>query len=68
MTFDGALWPQYAWGAIAQGLAAGGAAPQAAAAAARARLELKRFAEGIDDARAREAFLRIPINLVIAGT
>jgi tetratricopeptide (TPR) repeat protein len=67
VSFDGALWPHYVRWAMAQGLAAGGAVAAAAAAAAQARTELRRFAEQIGDARARRAFLSVPVNERIAG-
>jgi tetratricopeptide (TPR) repeat protein len=67
-SFEGAFWPHYAWWAAAQGLTAGGDTAAAGVAAARARSELARFADRIDDARARAAFSRIPVNVRIAET
>ncbi|HEY2476440.1 MAG TPA: AAA family ATPase [Candidatus Cybelea sp.] len=67
-SFEGAFWPQYAWWAAAQGLAAGGAEREARDAATRARLELDGFAQRITDAPTRSAFLRLPINASIAQT
>jgi tetratricopeptide (TPR) repeat protein len=64
-SFDGAFWPQYAWWAASQGLAAGGDASEARRAAARARLELAEFAERIGDEATRSAFLRVPVNATI---
>lgn len=66
-SFDGAFWPQYAWWAASQGLAAGGDASEAGEAATRARRELHAFAERIGDDRTRTAFLQVPINSTIAG-
>jgi len=65
-SFDGAFWPQYAWWAASQGLAAGGDASGAREAAARARRELHAFAERIADEQTRKAFLLVPINATIA--
>jgi DNA-binding SARP family transcriptional activator/tetratricopeptide (TPR) repeat protein len=65
--FAGALWPHYVRWAVAQGLGAGGQAERAAAEAARARDEMRAFAERIDDERARGAFLAVPINVAIAA-
>ena len=67
-SFDGAFWPQYAWWAAAQGLAAGGAELEAAEARARARRELQAFAGRIDDEQTRAAFLQVPINATILET
>jgi DNA-binding SARP family transcriptional activator len=66
-SFEGAFWPHYIWWAMAQGLAAGGAAARASVAAAQARAEVVRFAERIEDSRLREAFLSVPVNARIAG-
>ena len=66
VSFDGAFWPQYAWWAASQGLAAGGDASGAREAAARARRELHAFAERIADEQTRKAFLLVPINATIA--
>lgn len=63
----GAFWPHYVWWAAAQGLKAGAAHEPAREAAERARAELSRFAERINDARTRETFLSIPINQRIAS-
>jgi DNA-binding SARP family transcriptional activator/predicted ATPase len=65
-SFDGVFWPHYAWWAAAHGLAAGGAEREAREASARARAELKAFAERIADERMRAAFLLVPINARIA--
>ena len=65
-SFSGAFWPQYAWWAAAQGLAAGGAGEDARDALARARRELETFAGRIADESTRNAFLRVPINTTIA--
>ncbi len=67
-SFDGAFWPQYAWWAASQGLAAGEAASEACEAEARARHELRAFAERIADEATRNAFLHLPINVRIAAT
>ncbi|HKE36090.1 MAG TPA: hypothetical protein VKB39_01570, partial [Candidatus Baltobacteraceae bacterium] len=68
-SFDGAFWPQYAWWAASQGLAAGGDAGDAREAAARARRELHAFAERIGEERMRTTFLQVPINLkIVAAT
>lgn len=64
-SFDGAFWPQYAWWAASQGLAAGGESSEARRVAARARLELAEFAERIGDEATRSAFLRVPVNATI---
>jgi predicted ATPase len=64
-SFAGALWPHYVRWALAQGFAAGGAHQRAADAASQARAELHAFAERIDDPRARDAFLAVPINALI---
>ena len=66
-SFGGAFWPQYAWWAASQGLAAGGNAGEAREAAAQARRELHAFAERIADERARTAFLQLPLNTRIAA-
>ncbi len=58
----GAFWPHYVWWAIARGLATAGAQAEAAAAATRARTELKAFADSITDLKTRRAFLAVPIN------
>jgi DNA-binding SARP family transcriptional activator/predicted ATPase len=65
-SLDGAFWPHYAWWAVSQGLAAAGKADEAREAAARARRELHAFAERFGDERMRSAFLRVPINAMIA--
>jgi hypothetical protein len=65
-TFEGALWPHYARLAVAQGLRAGGASARADEAAARAKRDLVAFADGIEHAEIRQAFLAIPINRAIA--
>ncbi len=65
--FDQAFWPHYVWWAVANGLAAGGETQRSQRAFARAREELERFAERIDDLRVREAFAALPINRRIAG-
>jgi len=67
VSFAGAFWPQYAWWAAAQGLAAGGAENESREALSRARAELTTFAEHITDEATRAAFLRVPINLSIAA-
>jgi tetratricopeptide (TPR) repeat protein len=67
VSFDGAVWPQSVWWAIAQGRDAGGDRTGAAAAVDRAKSELARFAGRIRDATARDAFLAIPVNVRIAG-
>lgn len=64
--FVGALWPHYVRWAIAQGLAAGGSHERATEMARLARSELEAFAATIDDSLARNAFLAVPINAVIA--
>jgi DNA-binding SARP family transcriptional activator/predicted ATPase len=66
-SFSGAFWPQYAWWAAARGLTAGGAETEARDAFARARQELREFAERIADEPMRNAFLRVPINVTIAN-
>src|SRR5581483_4146595 len=65
--FAGAMWPHYAWWAMAQGFAAGGNSREAHAAARRAREELDRFAAGIEDDERRRRFLSLPMNRVIAS-
>jgi len=65
-SFDGSFWPQYAWWAAAQGLAAGGAGREAHEAMTRARNELQTFAGRIQDEATRAAFLRLPVNAAIA--
>jgi DNA-binding SARP family transcriptional activator/energy-coupling factor transporter ATP-binding protein EcfA2 len=67
ISFDGAFWPQYAWWAAAQGLAAGGAQDEAREAMVRSRRELEAFAERIGDEATRAAFLHVPINQSIAN-
>jgi predicted ATPase/DNA-binding SARP family transcriptional activator len=66
-SFGGALWPHYIRWAVAQALRAGGQAERGAIEAARAHAEMQAFAERIDDERARNAFLAVPINRAIAG-
>ena len=65
--FDGALWPQYAWWAIAQGLAAGGAADRSN----RSPREGPRGIAAVCRANRRPpcppAFLSVPVNVRIAG-
>ena len=65
--FDQAFWPHYVWWAVANGLAAGGEAERSQRAFARAKEELERFAERIDDRRVRGAFDALPINRRIAA-
>ncbi len=65
-SFSGALWPHYIWWAIAQGLDAAGAADDASYAAQRARSELQRFADAIEDGAGRAELLSLPINRRIA--
>jgi tetratricopeptide (TPR) repeat protein len=65
--FEQAFWPHYVWWAVASGLAAGGETQRSQRAFARAREELERFGERIDDRRVREAFRDLPINRRIAA-
>lgn len=67
VSFDGALWPHYAWWAAAQGFRVAGVARDADAAAARARSSLTSFAARIEDESMRAAFLDLPVNRTIAG-
>jgi len=67
VSFDGALWPQYAWWATAQAFRIAGAGPDADAAAARARSSLGSFAARIEDESLRAAFLDLLVNRTIAG-
>ena len=66
-SFESALWPHYPRWAVAQSFAAAGEVERAAGSAARAQADLQRFAERIDDPRARAAFLAVPINEAIAS-
>jgi DNA-binding SARP family transcriptional activator len=66
-SFDQAFWPHYVWWAVASGLAAGGESQRAQRAFARAREELERFAESIDDGRVRAAFRDLRVNRRIAA-
>ncbi len=66
-SFDGALWPHYAWWAAAQAFRVAGVAREADAAVARARSTLSSFAARIEDESARAAFLDLPVNRTIAG-
>ena len=65
-SFDGSFWPQYAWWAAAQGLAAGGAQRESHEAMTCARSELEKLAARIHDEHIRAAFLRLPVNAAIA--
>jgi tetratricopeptide (TPR) repeat protein len=65
--FESALWPHYPRWAVAQSYAAAGDHERAADSAARAQADLHRFAARIEDRRARDAFLAVPINAAIAG-
>ena len=65
-SLDGSFWPQYAWWAAAQGLAAGGAEREARQAMVRAVKELHEFAARIQDEATRTAFLHLPVNAAIA--
>ena len=65
-SFQSALWPHYPRWAVAQSFAAAGDFEGAVDSAARAHGDLRRFAERIDDQRARAAFLAVPINVSIA--
>ncbi len=65
-SFQSALWPHYPRWAVAQSYAAAGELDRARESAARAHADLYRFADRIDDERARAAFLAVPINVTIA--
>jgi predicted ATPase/DNA-binding SARP family transcriptional activator len=64
--FAGAFWSHYIWWAIAHGLQSEGAEDEARDAKRRARAQLARFADRIDDPSTRAIFEAIPVNLSIA--
>ncbi len=64
--FAGAMWPHYAWWAMAQGYAAAGKSHEAQLAAQRGREELERFAASIDDDDRRRSFLSLSVNRAVA--
>lgn len=66
-SFQSALWPHYPRWAVAQSFAAAGDFERAAESAARAHADLQSFARAIDDRRARDAFLTVPINVSIVA-
>lgn len=64
--FDDATWPHYACWAMAKASAAAGEAADARETAERARHELDRFGERIDDEETRRNFLSLPLNQAIS--
>ena len=64
--FAGAMWPHYAWWAMAQGYAAAGKSQEARQAAQRGREELERFAASIEDDDRRRSFLLLSMNRAVA--
>lgn len=65
--YAGSLWPHYIWWAAAHGLSDEGDAGERRRCADRARSELNRFAETIDDSAARAALMSLPISQRIAA-
>lgn len=65
--FAGAMWPHYAWWAMAQGFAAADKSRESRRAAKHAREELERFASHIDGDERRRSFLSLPMNRAIAS-
>jgi tetratricopeptide (TPR) repeat protein len=60
--FEGAFWSHYIWWTIGHGLRGTAEGDRAQAAFRRAAEEVAQFAESIDDAALRAAFLAIPVN------
>jgi predicted ATPase/DNA-binding SARP family transcriptional activator len=65
--FGGAFWSHYIWWAIGHGFRSTADGDRAQAAFRRAAEEVARFAESIEDAELRAAFLAIPVNARISS-